>query len=150
MGFLVGDCSPPADNGRESRAPLLLVVETTQTLSRAVGFFCKYLGVRVEAVGMHQDLRVLLAMRGPIAVMAPADAADHDTGRLLEIVAEHDRDLPVLLVIGRDCARLGRIEGAEAILGLTAVQKMTAIPGIGDLTDFLLKAGKRRVRRSFG
>ena len=150
MGFLMENRGAPASNRGESRAPLLLVIETSQVLSRAVGFLCQYLGVQVEAAGMRHDLRTLLATRGPIAVMAPADAATPDADLILEIVAEYDRDLPVLLVTGRDCACLGRIEAAEARLGLSAVQRMTAMPGIGDLTEFLLKAGKRRTRRPLG
>ncbi len=157
MGFQTEDCDRPAGShnapaagSRSPSAPLVLVVEKTQSLSRAVGFLCEYLGVHVEAVGIQRDLGPCSWRERPIAVMAPADAPNQDGCDVLEIVAEYDRDLPVMLVMGRESMRLSGIAATEARLGLSAVQKMTTIPGIGDLTDFFVKAGRHRTRRSAG
>ncbi len=137
---------PPAVPQREPCPPLLLVIEDTQALSRAVGFLCQYLGVQIEAVGGQRDLRGLLTGRRPIAVLAPAEAVARDGYDVLRRVAEYDRDLPVMLVVARNSAQLGRIKAMEATLCLSSVRKVTTVPGMGDLADFLSEAGKRIAR----
>ena len=121
---------------------LVLVVEDTPVLSRTIGFLCDYLGFRVESVPSSANLPALLRGRRPIAVMSAIDVRWQDGCDVLKTVAEYNRCLPVLLVTGTEPALLGAVEAVEEVWQLRHVSKTTSMPGIGDLVEFLLKAGQ--------
>ena len=135
--------SPGNHAPRVSRELLVIVVEDTPVLSRSIGFLCDYLGIRVETVASTTSLGAMLPRKRPMAVMAPLDNAAQDGCHVLKTVASYDRTLPVLLVTGSDPAHLGAVEAVEEIWQLDHVQKSACIPGIGDLVEFLFKAGRR-------
>lgn len=150
MGHLItekqwqaGPLSEAAQPTGASRELLVIVVEDTPVLSRTIGFLCDYLGIRVETVPSHASLEELLPAKRPMAVMSPIDTPAQDGCHVLKTVADYDRSLPVLLVTGTDPALLGAVEAVEEIWKLDQVQKMTCTPGIGDLVEFLFKAGRR-------
>jgi CheY-like chemotaxis protein len=131
-------CRPPAQ-----RELLVLVVEDTPVLSRTIGFLCDYLGIRVETVPGQANLENLLRSKRPMAVMSTIDTPAQDGCHVLKTVAEHDRTLPILLVTGRDPALLGAVEAVEEIWQLEQVLKVAGAPGVGDVIEFLFKAGRR-------
>jgi CheY-like chemotaxis protein len=125
------------------RELLVLVVEDAPVLSRTIGFLCDYLGIRVETVPGQADLEGPLRSKLPMAVMSAIDTPAQDGCHVLKTVAEHDRSLPVLLITGNDPALLGAVEAVEEIWQLGQVLKMTGAPGVGDVVEFLFKAGRR-------
>jgi CheY-like chemotaxis protein len=125
------------------RELLVLVIEDAPVLCRTIGYLCDYLGITVEAVPGNADLKKLLRSRRPMAVMSTIDTPAQDGCHVLKTVAEHDRTLPVLLVTGSDPALLGAVEAVEEICQLGHVLKVTGAPGVGDVIEFLFKAGRR-------
>jgi DNA-binding NtrC family response regulator len=125
------------------RELMVLVVENAPVLSRTIGFLCDYLGIRVETVSGHASQEMLLRERRPMAVMSSMDNAAQDGCHILKIVAEHDRSLPVLLVTGNKREVLGAVEAAEQVWELDRVLKTSSTPGIGDVVEFLSRAGRR-------
>ena len=84
-----------------------------------------------------------MRQRRPMAVVAEMDAAGQDGCHVLMTVAAHDRDLPVLLVIGDDPVLLGAIDAVEEIWQLSSVVKWPQLPGVGAVVDFLFRAGRK-------
>src|SRR5690349_2193567 len=98
-------CEPPAE-----RELLVLVIEDAPVLSRTIAFLCDYLGITVETVPGHADLKGTLRLRRPMAVMSTIETPAQDGCHVLKTVGEHDRTLPVLLVTGSNPALLGAVE----------------------------------------
>jgi CheY-like chemotaxis protein len=138
-----GPLSPATCKSPPQRELLVLVIEDAPVLSRTIGFLCDYLGITVEAVPANADLAKLLRSKRPMAVMSMIDTRVQDGCHVLETVAEHDRTLPVLLVTGNDPALLGVVEAVQEIWQLGHVLKVTGAPGVGDVIEFLFKAGRR-------
>jgi CheY-like chemotaxis protein len=136
----VTDCASTTSLQREL---LVLVVEDAPVLSRSIGFLCDYLGIHLETVSGHADLEAVLRSRRPMAVMSMIDTPAQDGCHVLKTIAGYDRTLPVMLVTGNDPALLGAVEAVEEIWQLGRLSKMTGIPGVGDLVEFLFSASRR-------
>ncbi|MBV8524296.1 MAG: hypothetical protein JOY71_19575 [Acetobacteraceae bacterium] len=78
-----------------------------------------------------------------MAVMSMIDTPAQDGCHVLKTIAGYDRTLPVMLVTGNDPALLGAVEAVEEIWQLGRLSKMTGIPGVGDLVEFLFSASRR-------
>jgi PleD family two-component response regulator len=129
--------------GQVSREPLVLVVEDGVSLSEAFRMICECLGIAVERLPSTDDLTVALRNRRPMLVVAEMDAVGQDGCNILMTVAPHDRDLPVLLIVGPDPALLGAVDAVEEIWGLSSVEKWPNLPGIGAIVDLLFRAGRK-------
>ena len=125
------------------RMPLVVVVEDGRRLSQAIYEICDFLEVSVEHLASEQDLAPVLAKLRPMAVLAQIDAVGQDGCHVMKTVADHDPSLPILLLIGDDPALAGAADAVEEIWGLSAVTKRPVLPGMGDLVDFLFRAGQK-------
>ena len=131
------------ESGQASRKPTVLVVEDDEEYSTAFRAICDCLDVAVERMPSHDDLRRSLAEHRPMAVVAAMDAAGQDGCHVLMTIAQHDQDLPVLLITNDDPAFLGAIEAVEQIWQLRSVVKWPRLLGVGPLVDFLFRAGRK-------
>ena len=129
--------------GRPICEALVLVVEDESTLSEAFHSICDCLNVAVEQMSSRDELGAILRHRRPMAVVTVMDGVGQDGCHVLMTVAAHDRDLPVLLVTGEDPALLGAVDAVEELWQLTSVTKWPRLLGVGDVVDFLFRAGRR-------
>ncbi|HEX3399894.1 MAG TPA: hypothetical protein VHT74_06180 [Acetobacteraceae bacterium] len=129
--------------GGEAREPLVLVIEDGVRLYDAFHDVCDCLNVPVERMSSRGDLSAVLRDRRPMAVVAEMDAVGQDGCHVLMTVAAHNRDLPVLLLIGADPALLGAADAVEEIWGLSSVAKWPQLLGVGAVVDFLFRAGRQ-------
>jgi DNA-binding NtrC family response regulator len=112
-------------------------------MAEAFGSICECLDVAVIRIPSRDDLGVVLRERRPMAVVADVDAEGQDGCHVLMTVAASDRSLPVLLITGRDPAVLGAVDAVEEVWGLSAVTKWPSLQGVGELVDFLFRAGRK-------
>ena len=133
----------PATARNDSRMPLVVVVEDDPRLSEAFGRICECLNVAVVRIPSRDDLSVVLRERRPMAVIAEMDAEGQDGCHVLMTVAASDRSLPVLLITGGDPTFLGAVDAVEEVWGLSAVTKWPNLLGVGELVDFLFRAGRK-------
>ena len=132
-----------ADPERTTRDALIVIVEDELDLSSTFRNVCDCLHVTIERMPPHEDLGALLRQRRPMAVVAEMDTAGQDGCHVLKVVAAHDRDLPVLLVVDNDPVLLGAIDAVQEIWQLTSVVKWSQPPGVGAVVDFLFQAGRK-------
>jgi ActR/RegA family two-component response regulator len=123
--------------------PLVLVVEDGAALFPRLGGICEFLNVAVERIGARADLLTVLERRRPMAVVTELDGREQDGCFVLMTVAAHDRDLPVLMVTGRDTALAGAVDAVAEVWGLSAVTQAARLPDVGGLVEFLFRAGRR-------
>jgi response regulator RpfG family c-di-GMP phosphodiesterase len=133
-----------APSSQASREPVVVVVEDDEEYSTALRAVCDCLDVVVERMPSHDDLGALLTERRPMAVIAAMESAGQDGCHVLMTVAAYDRDLPVLLITNDDPAFFGAIEAVEEIWQLTSVVKWPRMLGVGEVVDFLFRAGRKR------
>ena len=124
------------------RLPVIVVVEDGCHLSQAIYPICDFLDDTVEHVASDDDITPILAKRRPMAVLAEIDAQGQDGCHVMKTVACHDPSLPILLLTGHDPALAGAADAVEEIWGLSHVLKRPALPALGDLVDFLFRAGQ--------
>ena len=124
------------------RAPLVLVVEDGTRLSEAIHELCDFLHIGVETVGGEIDLARTLRDRRPMAVLAEMDGTSQDGGYVMMRIAEHDRSLPLMLLTGPSPALVGAAEAIEELCGLSAVARHPVLPEIGEIVEFLFRAGQ--------
>ena len=129
--------------GQATREALILVIEDDFGLSNAFRNICECLNVAVERMPTQDDLGSMLRQRRPMAVVAEMDAAGQDGCHVLMTVATHDRDLPVLLIVGDEPALLGAIDAVEEMWQLSSVVKWPRLLGVGPVVDFLFRAGRK-------
>jgi len=142
---------PPAHPGVEAqaarRANLVLVVDDEPAVAASVGAICAYVGLAVEAVSAAADLGMMLDDRRPLAVIAPFESDYQDGAHILKAVATHDRDLPVMILTGRNPAWLGAAEAMQEILQLPNATLPHGEPSLGQMVEFLANAAQRNRRR---
>jgi hypothetical protein len=127
----------------ETKKPLVVVIEDGAHLSDAFRSVCDCLEVAVERMPSRDNLGDMLRDLHPMAVVAEMDAAGQDGCSVLMTVAAHNRDLPVLLLVGADPALLGAVDAVEEIWELSAVVKWPELLGVGAMVDFLFRAGRK-------
>ena len=124
------------------RAPLVLVVEDGTRLSEAIRELCDFLHIGVETIGGAADLARILQDRRPMAVLAEMDAPSQDGGYVMMRIGEHDRSLPLMLLTGSSPVLVGAAEAIEELCGLSAVSRHPVLPEIGEIVEFLFRAGQ--------
>jgi DNA-binding NtrC family response regulator len=132
------------------RGNLVLLVEDQPDLAAHVGPICDYVGLDVEVLSSSADLGLALDDRRPTAVVASFEMLHQDGGHILKAVAVHDRNLPVMLLTGRNVMYQGAAEALVEVLNLTAVTLPVDQPTFGECVEFLARAaqGNRRRRAS--
>ena len=133
---------PRAIASRPRRAPLVLVVEDGTRLSEAIYGLCEFLHVGVVTVGEEDDLARTLRESRPMAVLAEMDGRSQDGGYVMMRIAEHDRTLPLMLLTGHAPALVGAAEAIEELCDLSAVARHPVLPEIGEIVEFLFRAGQ--------
>ena len=125
-----------------SRVPLVVVIEDNSRLSDAFYVVCDCLDVTVQPLESSADLSAALRQSRPMAVVSGLDMAHQDGCHVLKTVAAYDRNLPVMMLVGPDSALLGAIDAVEELWGLSSVTKSLDLPAIGQIVDFLFRAGQ--------
>ena len=139
--FNIGDTQ---NEGRDSaRLASVLIIDDGEHLYDAFYNICECLGVSVQRMPSRDDLGAALRTRRPMAVVAEVDAAGQDGCHVLMAIAQHDSELPVLLLTGEDPAMIGAVDAVEEIWQLASVTKWQRLLGIGAVIDFLFQAGRK-------
>jgi len=125
------------------RSALLLVIEDGDQTTDALAQICDCLEIGVERVPSERDLLPMLHEYRPMAVVAQMDCAGQDGCHVMMTVAEYDRALPVMLLVGDDPALAGAADAVEEIWQLESVTKLLANPNVGTIVDFLFRAGRK-------
>ena len=125
------------------RQALVLIVTDDLHLSMNFGSLCGFLNIDMEHVPSDQDLAIVLREQQPMAVIADLDGNGQDGYHVMMQVAEYDRELPMLLLTGRDPALAGAADAIEELWQLTSVAQTSSMPSVGNLVDFLFRAGRK-------
>jgi CheY-like chemotaxis protein len=129
----------------------VLVVRDPDRNSEYLDSVCEFLDVGVEHVTVGDDLRAMLSMLRPIAVIADLDCDVQDGFHVMKMTADYDRSLPILLLTDNDPTLLGAVDAVQEVWGLTRVATTATTAGIGALVDFICHAardaGKSRLMR---
>jgi CheY-like chemotaxis protein len=131
------------DSQHGARMPSVLIIDDGELLFEAFRDICECLDVSVQRMPSRDDLTAALRTRRPMAVVAEMDAAGQDGCHVLMAIAQHDRELPVLLLTGDDPTLIGAVDAVEEIWQLASVTKWPGLPGIGAMVDFLFQAGRK-------
>ena len=130
------------------RSNLLVVIEDEPSLSHQLGPICDFLGIGIQAIPSAEHLGLVLDEYRPLAVIAPFESVYQDGGHVLKSVAIHDATLPVMILTDRNATYIGAVDAMVGLLNLTSVQTPNGDPGMGELVDFLARAGQHaRCRR---
>jgi CheY-like chemotaxis protein len=124
------------------RQPIIVVVEDDACLSETIQDICDFLEVTVRSVASAENLGPVLAKCRPMAVLAAVEAPGQDGCHVMKTVADHDRNLPILLLTGGDPVLAGAADAVEELWGLSCVLKRPILPGLGELVEFLCLAGQ--------
>jgi hypothetical protein len=125
------------------RLASVLIIDDGQLLFDAFHNICECLGVSVRRMPSRDDLGTALTTCRPMAVVAEMDAAGQDGCHVLMAIAQHDCELPVLLLTGEDPTLIGAVDAVEEIWQLASVTKWQRLLGIGAIVDFLFQAGRK-------
>lgn len=125
------------------RHPLLLIVEDGDDIAASLQPICDFLDIVVEKLPSECDLASALRDYVPMGVVAYLDSRGQDGCHLMMTVAQHDRSLPVMLLVGEDPALAGAVDAVEELWKLDAVVKSPRLPSIGGIVDFIFRAGRK-------
>ncbi len=137
--------SSPATTWEDSHGPsqhCVLIVRGHDKNSEYPDSVCGFLNVGVEHATACDDLRSVLPVLRPIAVIADLEAEVQDGFHVMKLAARYDRSLPVLLLTRDDPALLGAVDAVGEMCGLTHVSTATPTSGIGELVDFVCHASR--------
>ena len=125
------------------RQPLLLIVEDDNGAVEALQPICDFLEVAIESIPSERELSKALKDYNPMGVIAHMDCRGQDGCHVMMIVAQHDRNLPILLITGDDPALIGAADAVEELWRLESVIKFPGLPNVGAIVDFLFRAGRK-------
>lgn len=131
------------DNQSTERQPILLVVEDDETTSTVLQPICEFLDIALERVPSEIDLSGILREFRPMGVVTALDCRGQDGCNVMITVADYDRTLPMLLLIGDEPYLAGAADAVEEVWQLEAVTKAWGFPGVGEVVDFILRAGRK-------
>ena len=122
---------------------MVLIVTDNGALARSLEMVCDFLGLAVETLTSDQLIGQRLESPRPMAIITEADSHGQDGFHVMMEVARHDRDLPILLLTGEDPILMGAADAVCEVNGLTSVTIAAQTPPVGELVDFLFRAGRR-------
>jgi CheY-like chemotaxis protein len=103
---------------------------------------CEFLDIRVEHATTEDNLRSMLPVLHPMAVITDLDGDVQDGFHVMKMAAEYDRALPILLLTSNESVLLGAVDAVREVFGLTHIVTATAAAGIGPLVDFICHAAR--------
>ncbi len=123
--------------------PTLMIVSDDFHLTTAMEVICDFLGLGIEQIPTEGDAVRMARDFRPVAIMVSAEGEGQDGFHVMKGVAEIDPDMPIMLLTGDDPAMMGAADAIESLFGLTAVTKTPGLPSVGEIVDFLFRAGRR-------
>ncbi len=103
----------------------------------------EFLDLKMEIVSAGMDLMQMLEDLRPMAVIIEIEGGDQDGFHTMKMVANHSRDLPMLLLTGGDAVLMGAADAVQDLWGLTEVTRTSEFAIAGQLVAFLFSAGRR-------
>ena len=125
------------------RSPLLLIIEDDERTAHWLQPICDFLEIGVERIASERDVTDALHEHRPMAVVAQMDCQGQDGCHVMMTVAQYDRSLPILLIVGPDPALAGAADAVEELWQLESVTKLPGYPGVGAIVDFVFHAGRK-------
>jgi hypothetical protein len=125
------------------RQLVLLVVEDDESTSAALQPICEFLDVAIERIPSEVDLGDVLREFRPMGVIAGLDCRSQDGCHVMITVADYDRTLPILLLVGRESWLAGAVDAVEEVWQLEYVTQSPGLPSVGQIVDFIFKAGRK-------
>lgn len=126
-----------------ARLASVLIIDDGEHLFEVFHNICECLGISVQHMPSRDDLGAVLRTCRPMAVVAEVDAVGQDGCHVLMAIAQHDSELPVLLLTGEDPALIGAVDAVQEIWQLASVTKWQRLLGVGAIVDFLFQAGRK-------
>ncbi len=120
----------------------LMIVGDNLTWARNLDVICDFFGIAVEHVTSDLDVGYLLREYRPMAVIAEVDGRGQDGYNVMMEVAQHDADLPMMLLTGPDASLAGAADAVQEMSGLTRLTVVPELPGMAAIVDFLFRAGR--------
>jgi hypothetical protein len=148
MNMIGSLADPTRDFGFQSaravprQALVVIVCDAPETVGQ-LQTVCRFFDVAVEVLPNQGDLMQLLLEHRPMAMIGDMDGRDQDGFHAMKIVANYDRDLPVMLLTGGDPVLMGAADAVQEMWNLTTVSRSTSSPLAGQLAEFLFTAGRR-------
>jgi hypothetical protein len=138
----------PAEYGFQSaraanRQALVVIACDAPETAEQVRAVCEFFDLAVEVVPEGGDLMELLREHRPMAIVGDIYGERQDGYHTMKMVANYDRDLPVMLLTGGDPVLMGAADAVQELWNLTMVSRSTSLPLAGQLADFLFTAGRR-------
>lgn len=131
------------DPAGPARLPLVLIIEDDDSIASALQPICDFLEIGLEHVPSECDVTDILNNSRPMGVVAQMDGHGQDGCHIMKTIAQHDRTLPILLIVGDDPVLAGAADAVEEVWQLESVAKVAHLPGIGAIVDFLFRAGRK-------
>jgi hypothetical protein len=130
----------------------VLVVRDQDKDSDYLTSVCEFLDIAVSHASTEDDLRSMLPVLRPMAVITDLDGDNQDGFHVMKLGAEYDRALPILLFTRNDPAMLGAVDAVREVFGLSNVATTTEAAGMGPLVNFICHAardaGRSRLMRT--
>lgn len=127
---------------KQSALGLVMIVGDDLSWAPGLDSICDFFGLVVEHVPSELDVAFLLKEFRPMAVIAEVDGRGQDGFHVMSAVAEYDPTLPMMLLTGQDPALMGAADAIREITGLTRMLIADELPCIGEVVDFLFRAGR--------
>jgi CheY-like chemotaxis protein len=122
---------------------VIVIVSDNAATTENLAPVCEFLDLRMEVVSAGMDLANVLLEHRPLAVISDVDCEDHDGFHVMKLIAQHDREIPILLLTNGDSALMGAADAVQVLCGLTTVTVTSGFPMAGQLVAFLFNAGRR-------
>jgi hypothetical protein len=137
-----GDYSFQSTRAAHRQALVVIACDAPKTIQQ-VAAVCEFFDLAVEIVPDRGDLGRLLREHRPMAIIGEIDGQHQDGFHTLMVVANYDRDLPVMLLTGGDPVLMGAADAVQEMWKLTMISRTTCAPLAGQLADFLFDSGRR-------
>jgi hypothetical protein len=120
----------------------ILIVREPDKVSDSIALVCEFLDIVVEHITPADDLRSMLEILRPMAVITDLSGEQQDGFHVLKLTASYDPSLPVLMLTEDDPALLGALDAVQEVWGLTQVATASLSLGVGALVDFVCHAAR--------
>jgi ActR/RegA family two-component response regulator len=122
------------------RQSLLLLVDDDDIASTALQPICEFLDIALERIPSDVDVRQALGEFRPMGVITALDCRGQDGCHVMITVADYDRTLPMMLLIGDEPFLAGAVDAVEEVWRLESVTKSPGPPSVGEIVDFIFRA----------
>ena len=126
-----------------SSQPTVMIVGDDPEWAQAVETICDFFDIGVELVSSELDVGYLAREFRPMAIITAVDLKGQDGFHVMREIAGYAPDLPMMVLTGYDPAIMGAAEAMQEVTGLTSVRIEASLPSMGELVDFLFRAGRQ-------